>query len=155
MRTTERRAIHHVKETIMIAAVMLMSVVLVGILCLVAYTLATYALPLILGFAAARFAYHIGSGTIGASFIGVIAATAAFGVFAVLFATLRSPILRFTVALVFAVPAVIAGYALVHGVTFEVIHSAIWRQIFCFIGGALVGVSALMRLAGSKTPAAW
>ena len=155
MRTTERRAIHHVKETIMIAAVMLMSVVLVGILCLVAYTLATYALPLILGFAAARFAYHTGSGAIGASFIGLIGAAAGFSVFSVLFATLRSPILRFTVALVFAVPAVIAGYALVHGVTFEVIHSAIWRQIFCFIGGALVGVSALMRLAGSKTPAAW
>ncbi len=139
----------------MIAAVMLMSVVLVGILCLVAYTLATYALPLMLGFAAARFAYHTGSGAIGASFIGVIAAVAAFGVFALLFATLRSPILRLAVALVFAVPAVIAGYALVHGVAFEVIPSAIWRQIFCFIGGALVGVSALMRLAASKTPAAW
>ena len=105
------------------------------------------------GFAAARFAYHTGSGAIGASFIGVIAATAAFGVFAVLFATLRSPILRLAVAMVFAMPAVIAGYALVHGVTFEVIPSAIWRQIFCFIGGALVGVSALMRLAGSKTAA--
>ncbi len=42
----------------MIAAVMLMSVALVGILCVVAYTLATYALPLMLGFAVARFAYH-------------------------------------------------------------------------------------------------
>ena len=37
------------KETIMIAAVMLMSVALVVILCVVAYTLATYALPLMLG----------------------------------------------------------------------------------------------------------
>ncbi|MGH6703337.1 MAG: hypothetical protein ACRECG_08065 [Bradyrhizobium sp.] len=137
----------------MIVAVMLMSVALVGILCLVAYTLATYALPVMLGFAAARFAYHTGSGAIGASFIGVIAAAAAFAVFAVLFATQRSPILRLTVALVFAVPAVFAGYTLVHGVTFEVIPSAIWRQIFCCIGGALVGASALMRLAGSKTAA--
>jgi hypothetical protein len=151
MRTTERRAIYHVKETIMITAVMLMSVVLVGILCLVAYTLATYGLPLMLGFAAARFAYHTGSGAIGACFIGVIAAAAAFGVFSVLFATLRSPILRLMVALVFAAPAAIAGYALVHGVTYEAIPSAIWRQIFCIIGGVLVGVSALMRLAGSKT----
>ena len=82
------------------------------------------------------------------------AAAAAFAVFAVLFATLRSPILRLIVALVFAAPAAIAGYALVHGVTHEAIPSAIWRQIFCFIGGALVGVSALMRLAGSKTTAA-
>ena len=104
----------------MIAAVMLMSVALVGILCVVAYTLATYALPLMLGFSAARFACQSGSGLIGASFIGLLAAAAAFGVFAVLFSTLRSPILRLIVALVFAAPAAIAGYALVHGVTYEV-----------------------------------
>jgi hypothetical protein len=134
----------------MIAAVMLMSVALVGILCVVAYTLATYVLPLMLGFAVARFAYQTGSGLIGASFIGVVAAAAAFAVFSVLFATLRSPILRLIVALVFAAPAAIAGYALVHGVTYEAIPSAIWRQIFCIIGEALVGVSALMRLAGSS-----
>ena len=134
----------------MIVAVMLMSVALVVILCVVAYTLATYALPLMLGLSAARFAHHTGSGLIGASFIGVVAAAAAFAVFSLLSATLRSPILRLIVALVFAAPAAIAGYALVHGVIHEAIPSAIWRQIFCFIGGALVGVSALMRLAGSS-----
>src|SRR5258708_11808778 len=137
MRTTERRAIYHVKRTTMIAAVMLMSVALVGILCVVAYALATYALPLMLGFAVARFAYHTGSGLIGASFIGLLAAATAFAVFAVLFATLRSPILRLIVALVFAAPAAIAGYALVHGATHEAIPSAIWREIFCIIGGEL------------------
>jgi hypothetical protein len=149
----KRRAIYHVKETIMIAAVMLMSVALVGILCVVAYTLATYALPLMIGFAAARFAYHTGSGLIGASLVGLFAAAAAFAVFSVLFATLRSPIPRLIVALIFAAPAAIAGYALVHGVTYESIPSAIWRQIFCVVGGALVGLSALMRLAGSKAAA--
>jgi len=45
----------------MIAAVMLMSVALVVILCVVAYILATYALPLMLGIASARLAYHTGS----------------------------------------------------------------------------------------------
>src|SRR5713101_9498570 len=110
----------------------------------------TYALPLMLGFAAARFAYHTGAGLIGAGFIGLIAAAAAFAVFSVLFAKLRSPILRLIVALVFAARAALAGYALVHGVTYEAIPSAIWRQISCFGGGALVGVSALMRLAGSS-----
>jgi hypothetical protein len=134
----------------MIAAVMLMSVALVVILCVVAYTLATYALPLMLGFAAARFAYHTGAGLIGASFIGLIAAVAVFGLFAVLFAKLRSPILRLILAMIFAAPAALAGYALAHGVTHEAMRSAIWRQIFCFIGGALVGLSALMRLAGSS-----
>lgn len=65
-----------------------------------------------------------------------------------LFDTLRSPILRLIVALVFATPAAVAGYALVHGVTKEAAPSEIWWQIFCIIGGAFVFVSALLRLAG-------
>jgi hypothetical protein len=51
------------------------------------------------------------------------------------------------VALIFAAPAAVAGYALVHGITKEAVPSEIWRQIFCIIGGGFVGVSALMRLA--------
>lgn len=41
------------------------------------------------------------------------------------------PILPFIVALVFAAPAAMAGYMLVHGATRESVPSEIWRQIFC------------------------
>ncbi|SEG16895.1 hypothetical protein [Bosea lathyri] len=128
-------------------AVMLMSVVLIGVLCFVAYTLATYALPFMLGLAAARFAYDTGSGLIGAGLVGLAAGAVAFGLLVFLFASLRPPILRLVVALVFAVPAAMAGYALVHGVTNESVPSDIWRQILCLIGAMFVGISALMRLA--------
>lgn len=127
-------------------AVMLMSVVLVGVLCFVAYTLATYALPFMLGLTAARFAYDTGSGLIGAGLVGLAAGAVAFGVLVFLFASLRPPILRLVVALIFAAPAAMAGYALVYGVTHEAVPSEIWRQIFCIIGAMFVGVSALMRL---------
>lgn len=46
---------------------------------------------------------------------------------------LRSPILRLIVALIFAAPAAVAGYALVHDVTNESVPSEIWRQIFCML----------------------
>lgn len=128
-------------------AVMLMSVVLIAGLCVLAYTLAVYALPFMLGVTAAQFAYHSGAGFIGAGLVGLLAAVAAFGVLALLFDTLRSPILRLIVALVFATPAAAAGYALVHGITKESVPYEIWRQIFCILGGGFVGVSALMRLA--------
>lgn len=95
-------------------AVMLMSVLAVAGLCVLAYTLAVYGLPFMLGVTAAQFAYHTGAGFIGAGLVGFVAA---FGVLALLFDTLRSPILRLIVALVFAAPAAVAGYALVHGVT--------------------------------------
>ncbi|WP_374345417.1 hypothetical protein [Phenylobacterium sp.] len=133
-------------------AVMLMSVVLIAGLCVLAYTLAVYALPFMLGLTAAQFAYQTGSGFIGAGLVGIVAAVAAFGILAFLFDTLRPPILRLLVALVFAAPAAVAGYALVHGVTKESVPSEIWRQIFCIIGGAFVGVSALMRLAAPVAP---
>lgn len=127
-------------------AVMLLRVVLIAFLCVVAYALATYALPFMLGVTAARFAYDTGSGLIGAGLVGLVAAGVAFGLLAFLFAALRPPILLLIVALVFAAPAV-AGYALVHGITREAVPSEIWRQIFCIVGGGFVGVSALMRLA--------
>ena len=127
-------------------AVMFMSVALIAMLCGLAYTLAVYALPFTLGLSAAQFAYQTGSGLIGAGLVGLVAAGAAFGILALLFDTLRPPILRFIVALVFAAPAAVAGYALVHGVTKESVPSEIWQQIFCIVGGGFVGVSALMRL---------
>lgn len=131
-------------------AVMLMSVALVAMLSVLAYTLAVYALPFMLGLTAARFAYETGSGLIGAGLVGLFAAGIAFGILALLFDTLRQPILRLVVALVFAVPAAIAGYALVHGITREAVPSEIWRQIFCVFGGGIVGLSALMKLAAQN-----
>ena len=127
--------------------VMLMSVVLIVGLCVLAYMLAVYALPFMLGLTAAQFAYHTGSGLIGAGLVGLVAAGAAFGILALLFDTLRPPILRLIVALIFAALAAVAGYALVHGVTKESVPSEIWRQIFCIVGGGFVGISALVRLA--------
>lgn len=128
-------------------AVMFMSLALIAMLSVLAYTLAVYALPFMLGLTAAQFAYQTGSGLIGAGLVGAVAGAAAFGILALLFDTLRPLILRLIVALVFAAPAAIAGYTLVHGATKESVPSEIWRQIFCIIGGGFVGVSALLRLA--------
>lgn len=60
----------------------------------------------------------------------------------------RPPILRLAVALAFAVPAAVAGYAMVHGITREAVPSEVWRTIFCLIGGGVTGLSALMRFVG-------
>ncbi len=128
-------------------AVMLMSVALVALLCVLAYTLAIYALPFFVGLAAAQFAYQTGSGLIGAGLVGLFSAGVAFGVLVVLFETIRSPVIRLILALVFAAPAAVAGYALVYGITKEAVPSEIWRQIFCIVGGGCVGVAAWIRLA--------
>lgn len=130
-------------------AVVLMSVALIAGLCVLAYTLAVYALPFMLAIEAARFAYVTGSGLIGAGLVGLIAGASAYGLLVFAFASLRSPVLCLIVALIFAAPATVAGYALVHGVTCEAVPSEVWRQVFCITGGGFVGVSALMRLGTS------
>lgn len=128
-------------------AVMFMSVALIALLCVLAYTLAIYALPFMLGLTAAQFAYQTGSGLIGAGLVGLFSAGVAFGILAVLLEMIRTPAIRLIVALMFAAPAAVAGYALVYGVTKEAVPSEIWRQIFCIVGGGCVGMAAWMRLA--------
>jgi len=118
----------------------------IGVACVAAYALATYALPVMIAMTAARFAYTSGAGPIAAGLVGFFAGVASFGLLVCLFVTLRSPILRLAVALLFAIPAAIAGYALVHGVTHEAVPSEFWRQLFCITGGACTSLSALARL---------
>ena len=127
---------------------MLMTVALVAGLCVLAYTLAFYALPFMLGVEVARWAYASGSGLIGAGLVGLVTGAVAYGLLIVLFMAARPPILRLAVALAFAVPAAVAGYAMVHGITREAVPSEVWRTIFCLIGGGVTGLSALMRFVG-------
>ncbi|WP_323715684.1 hypothetical protein [Paracoccus aminovorans] len=128
-------------------AVMFMRVALIALLFVLACRLAIYALPFMLGLTAAQFAYQTGSGLIGAGLVGLFSAGVAFGILAVLFETIRTPIIRMIVALIFAAPAAVAGYALVYGITKEAVPSEIWRQIFCIVGGGCIGMAAWMRLA--------
>ena len=102
-----------------------------------------------LALAVTRFAFGTGAGWVGAAIVGLAAGAASFAILAFLFDTLRAPILRIALALIFAAPAAVAGYALVHGVTGEAVPSPVWRQIFCLAGGAMVGAAAVIRLAAS------
>lgn len=124
-----------------------MSVAAIATLCVLAYRLAIHALPFMVALAAARFAHGTGAGLFGAGLIGLAAAAASFAILAFLFATARAPILRVTIAVLFAAPAAVAGYAIVHGVAVEIMPSPIWRQIFSVAGAIAVVISALARLA--------
>lgn len=124
-----------------------MSVVMIGGLCILAYRLATYALPVALALWAGRLAFDTGAGWFGAALIALIGGVASYYVLAVMFVTLRSPIPRMILAVIFTVPAIIAGYALVYGVMAESVPSPIWLQIFSVAGGIVTGISALLRLA--------
>jgi hypothetical protein len=128
-------------------AVLIMCFVLTGTLCVLAYRFAVHALPIMLSFQVAHIAYGTGSGLLGAGFLGLVAGAVAFGLLSAVFVSVKSPISRVIIGLIFALPAAGAGYALVSGISASAIPSEAWRQIFCIIGGVFVGVAALTRLA--------
>lgn len=128
-------------------AVLIMCVMLTGTLCVLAYRIAVHVLPIMLGFQVAYTAYGTGAGLIGAGIVDLVAGAAAFGLLSIVFVSVKSPIARVIIGLIFALPAAGAGYALISGISASAIPSETWRQIFCIIGGVFVGAAAFTRLA--------
>ena len=84
---------------------------LVGLayLCWLLFALAIYALPFFAGVTAGLATYHSGSGPIAAIIVGAIASSITLIVGQIAFMTLRSPLIRAVIALLFVVPAAVAG----------------------------------------------
>jgi hypothetical protein len=139
-----------VTEDAMIIAVML-SVAGLGFLLWLAFNLAVNALPFFAAVAGGLFAYHTGAGLIGGAAIAMAAGatTLVAGQFA--FAHSRSTILRTMIAAAFALPAAVAGYHLVLGVSTMGMPSDTWRHVFAIIGAAVVGSTAWARLAAQPS----
>ena len=123
-----------------------LSVVGVGFFCWLLFTLAVYALPFFTGLTAALAAFQIGSGVIGALVIGVLAGGATLAIGQIAFATAPTPLIRAAIALLFAVPAAIAGYHATFGLAHIGIPSEAWGEAFAIVGAVLVGGTAWARM---------
>ena len=123
-----------------------LSVVGVGFFCWLLFTLAVYALPFFAGLAAGLAAFHSGSGVIGAIIVAVLAGGATLVVGQVAFAAVRSPLIRAAIALLFAVPAAVAGYHATLGLARIGVPSEGWREAFATVGAIVVGGTAWARM---------
>jgi hypothetical protein len=103
---------------------------LVGFVCLcwLLFVLAVHALPFLVGATAALAAYHSGSGLVAAVIAGAIASAITFRAGQIAFARRRSPLIRATTALLFAIPAAIAGYYATLGLAHLLIPVEAWRE---------------------------
>ena len=128
----------------MIIAIMLSATGL-GFLCWLAFNLAVHALPFFAA-AAGLCAYHTGAGVVGGALVGLIGGAVILlaGEFA--FANSRSTIIRTMTAATFAVPAAVAGYHLLLGLTALGMPSDTWRQLLAMTGSVVVGSTAWARL---------
>ena len=75
-----------------------------------------------------------------------------FGLFQLLFLSVRSAWLKLLILLVFVAPAVVAGYHATFGIVKLTMPSETWQVIFAMAGAIAVGITAFMRLTMMATP---
>jgi hypothetical protein len=95
--------------------------------------------------------YHSGSGPIGAIIVGLIASSITLIVGQIAFMTLRSPLIRAVIALLFAVPAAVAGYYAARGLAHIGIPAEGWRQAMAVTGAIVATAWARMMLSAPRS----
>ena len=126
---------------------LVLSVFGIGFFCWVLFILAVYALPFVAGLTAGLAAYHSGAGIAGAIIVAIIVGGVTLTIGQIAFATIRSPLIRGAIGLLYAVPAAIAGYNGTLGFAQMGIPSEAWRVAFAMVGAAAVGGTAWARMA--------
>ena len=124
----------------------LLAISLTIAMCVIAYNFAIYALPFMVGLTVFQYVHGAAAGFLmsGLAAIGAALLSVALVIAVVGFA--KNPALRLMALAVFAIPATIAGYALVHGVTKNFIDSTIALNLLGSAGGLFIGIAAMLNL---------
>ena len=134
------------EATTMLVIGLILSIFGIGLFCWLIFTLAVYALPFFVGLTAGMAAFHGGAGVIGALLVGIVTGALTLGVGQIAFAVVRPLTLRAAIAAAFAIPAAIAGYHAVLGLSQIGVPSLIWREAFAWIGAIFIGGTAWTRM---------
>ena len=132
----------------------LLSVVSLGFLCWLLFSLAIYALPFFVAVTVGYYTFESGAGPIGAIAVALFAGAVALILGQVAFATIRSPTIRLAIGALYALPAGVAGFHAVKGLSETGSAGETWTLIFASIGAIIVGATAWVRIAsfaGSET----
>jgi hypothetical protein len=124
----------------------------IGLFCWLIFTLTVYALPFFVGLTSGIAAFHAGLGAAGSLLIGIVTGALTLGGGRLAFALVKSVPLRAAIAAGFAIPAGIAGYHAVLGLSEIGIASLAWREAFACVGAAVIGCTAWARMTGLAGP---
>jgi hypothetical protein len=132
------------------ATMLIIGIILVFVglayLCWLLFALAVYALPVFAGATAGVAAYHSGSGPIGAVLVGSIASSVTLVIGQISFMMSRSCVIRAAVALLFAIPAAVAGYHAALGLAHIAIPAEGWRHTLAVAAAIIIAATAWARL---------
>lgn len=98
------------------------------------------------GLTAFQYVHGLEAGFLMSGLAAVVAALLSVALVIAVIGFAKNPGLHLIALAVFAVPAMIAGYALVHGVTKNFVDSTIALNLLGGVGGLFIGISAMLNL---------
>jgi hypothetical protein len=119
-----------------------------GFLSWLLFTLATYALPVIVGLEIGVVAFHSDAGYLGAFIVALAVGSATFALGKFALARARSPFIRAAIGLLFSVPAALTGYYATLDLARIGTPSEAWCVVFAVVGAVVVGSTAWCRVTG-------
>ena len=131
---------------------LILSVFAIGFLCRLAFALAVNILPLFIAVTVGLAAYHHDAGLVGALLVALMAGVLTLTIGRTAFALMPSAFLRALIALSFAVPAAVAGYAATFGLIQLSVASHPWCSAFGAVGALLTGGTAFTRITAPCPP---
>lgn len=125
-----------------------------GFFCWLLFTLAVYALPVLAGLTVGLAAFHGGAGLIGALAVGLLVGVTIWVLGQIVLTTVRTPLIRLFIGLIYAVPATVAGYQVCFALGGIGMPVGGWQHGFAVAGAIIVGVTAFARMALAIPPSA-
>jgi hypothetical protein len=126
----------------------LLAVMLTALASVIAWYMATWALPVMVFVETFSFIHATEAGFLLSALAAAAMALLSVGLVLLVLFKARNPIICLLARAVFVIPAMIAGYAVVHSVTHEAIESAIALKLLCGTAGLITGIAALINLNG-------
>jgi len=134
------------EASIVLVIGLILSMFGIGLFCRLIFTLTVCALPLFIALTAGMAAFHSGAGVLGALLVGIVTGAVTLAIGQIAFAVVHPPVLRAVIAAAFAIPAAIAGYHAVLGLSQIGVPSLVWREMFAWIGALFIGGTAWTRM---------
>lgn len=124
----------------------LLAISLTITLCFIALRFAVFAMPFMAGLSAFQAVSTPGSGWLLPILAALGVAALALGLVIAILGLAQNPFLRLAAAAAFAVPAMIAGSALMHGLAKNALDPGLGLTLLCGVAGFCVGVAAIANL---------
>ena len=130
----------------------ILSVLGLGFMVYVLFTLAVYALPFFVAVTVGMHVYDTDAGVLAAIAAAFVSGAVTLLAGQIAFATIRSVPVRLAIGALYAAPAGIAGYHAIKGLSEIGGAGETWTLVFAWIGAVVLGGTAWARIASLAGP---